>query len=119
MIDLAVYSEGDTAVSIKDIAKRQKLSIYFLEQVFRRLRMSGLVKSVLGPGGGYVLARPAKEMTLKSILHGVGEGTSLLGSASAVRGSREEKVLAAILKKVDSGYEELLEEYSLFDLKSE
>ncbi|HWW12860.1 MAG TPA: Rrf2 family transcriptional regulator, partial [Brevundimonas sp.] len=49
---------GETrAVSLAEIATRQEISLSYLEQLFARLRKSGLVQSVRGPGGGYRLAR--------------------------------------------------------------
>ena len=56
MADLA-RNGADRAVSLAEIATRQEISLSYLEQLFARLRKSGLVKSVRGPGGGYRLAR--------------------------------------------------------------
>ena len=49
------------AVPLASIAERQQISRPYLEQLFARLRRRGLVRSVRGPGGGYVLARPAAD----------------------------------------------------------
>ena len=61
MADLAKNGRGDggegRAVSLAEIAARQEISLSYLEQLFARLRKSGLVRSVRGPGGGYRLAR--------------------------------------------------------------
>ena len=54
MVDLARHGNG-TPVCLAEIAERQEISLPFLEQVFAKLRRSGLVKSVRGPGGGYLL----------------------------------------------------------------
>lgn len=67
MLDLAVYSLGDQ-VSIKSIAQRQNISENYLEHVFSMLRKSGLVNSIKGPQGGYVLGRDATEITIGEIL---------------------------------------------------
>src|ERR1041385_7601811 len=61
MADLAGHEEGARAVSLADIARRQEISLSYLEQLFAKLRRHGLVKSVRGPGGGYRLSRPADE----------------------------------------------------------
>ena len=56
MVDLAQH-QGQGPVLRKDIAQRQEISSDYLAQLLARLRRAGLVESVLGPGGGYVLAR--------------------------------------------------------------
>ena len=58
MLDLALHYEKG-AVTLADIAQRQGISLSYLEQLFARLRRSGLVDSVRGPGGGYNLAMGA------------------------------------------------------------
>ena len=67
MIDLARYSE-EMPVSISCIAARQGLSEGYLEQVVALLRKAGLVKSIRGASGGYVLTRAAKEISVGDIL---------------------------------------------------
>ena len=54
MVDLRLNGTVDP-VRLKDVSKRQNISLSYLEQLFSKLRLSGLVKSVRGPGGGYVL----------------------------------------------------------------
>ena len=58
LIDLALYSEKEAA-SIANISARQQISESYLEQLIAKLRKAGLVKSVRGAGGGYMLAKPA------------------------------------------------------------
>ena len=72
MVDLAVNSNG-SPVALADIADRQEISLSYLEQLFGRLRKGGLVKSVRGPGGGYLLARPAPQMRVSDIILAVDE----------------------------------------------
>ena len=60
LADLTVRSTGKP-VSLADIATRQEISLSYLEQLFGKLRRGGLVKSVRGPGGGYLLNRQASE----------------------------------------------------------
>ncbi len=61
------------AVSLAEIAARQEISLSYLEQLFARLRKSGLVKSVRGPGGGYRLAKGAHETVVAEIVLAVDE----------------------------------------------
>ncbi len=72
MTDLAWNGTG-TPVALADIAERQEISLSYLEQLFGKLRKGGLVRSVRGPGGGYLLARPAAEMRISDIIMAVDE----------------------------------------------
>ena len=66
IIDLARFSEKEP-VSIGCIATRQKLSERYLEQLFALLKKAGLVKSIRGASGGYVLARDASEISVGDV----------------------------------------------------
>ena len=72
MLDLTTHSNG-TPVRLLEISNRQNISLHYLEQLFRKLRNGRAVKSVRGPGGGYVLARSMDEITIKDVLDCVGE----------------------------------------------
>ena len=58
MADLASNSIGNP-ISLAEIARRQEISLSYLEQLFGKLRRGEVVKSIRGPGGGYLLSRPA------------------------------------------------------------
>jgi len=58
----------EAPVNIKLISERQEVSIHYLEQILGRLRRAGLIRSVKGPGGGYVLTRKPEEITISDIL---------------------------------------------------
>lgn len=72
LADLACQSKGHP-VALADIAARQEISLSYLEQLFGKLRKNAQVKSVRGPGGGYLLARPANEMRIADIVLAVDE----------------------------------------------
>lgn len=72
ILDLTFNSNG-RPVRLQEISQRQKISLHYLEQLFRRLRKGSVVKSVRGPGGGYVLARTMDEISVKDVLTSVGE----------------------------------------------
>ena len=72
LADLACQSKGQP-VALADVAARQEISLSYLEQLFAKLRKGGQVKSVRGPGGGYLLARPAREMRISDIVLAVDE----------------------------------------------
>lgn len=67
MIDLARYSESEP-VSIGSVAARQDISEGYLEQMMSLLKKAGLVKSIRGAGGGYILAKEMKEISVGDIL---------------------------------------------------
>jgi len=70
--DIAVNSDG-RAVSLSDISVRQDISLSFLEQMFGQLRKSGIVDSIRGANGGYILAKPIDEIQLGSVMRAVDE----------------------------------------------
>jgi len=72
LADLASNSQGHP-ISLADIAERQEISLSYLEQLFAKLRRGGLVNSVRGPGGGYLLARAADETRISDIILAVDE----------------------------------------------
>ncbi len=67
LFDLA-YNGGGKAVQVRVIGERQGIPARYLEQIFQRLRRSGLVTGKRGPGGGYTLARPPAEIRLRDIV---------------------------------------------------
>ncbi|MDD9877932.1 MAG: Rrf2 family transcriptional regulator [Magnetovibrio sp.] len=72
MVDLATQSDG-RPVALADVAERQEISLSYLEQLFGKLRRGGLVKSVRGPGGGYLLSRSSSETRVSDIILAVDE----------------------------------------------
>ncbi|MCK4843163.1 MAG: Fe-S cluster assembly transcriptional regulator IscR [Methylococcales bacterium] len=72
MLDLAFHSEKNP-VTLTDIATRQTISLSYLEQLFARLRKSGMVKGVRGPGGGYKLSREVENINIADIIEAVDE----------------------------------------------
>jgi Rrf2 family iron-sulfur cluster assembly transcriptional regulator len=72
MVDLASHSNGQP-VPLADIAERQEISLSYLEQLFAKLRRGGLVKSVRGPGGGYLLAYDRDATRIGDIILAVDE----------------------------------------------
>jgi Rrf2 family transcriptional regulator, iron-sulfur cluster assembly transcription factor len=72
MLDLACHAEGHP-VTLTDIAKRQTISLSYLEQLFARLRRGGMVDGVRGPGGGYQLSKDASEINIAEIIAAVDE----------------------------------------------
>ena len=85
LTDLALQPE-DGLVTLGEIAKRQSISLAYLEQLFVKLRRAGLVESVRGPGGGYRLSRAPSAIRVSEILGAVDETVSALHTGSAASG---------------------------------
>lgn len=72
IIDMSYYSENNTIpVNLKDIAKRESISVHYLEQIFFILKKAGLVKSLRGPNGGYLLNKKRSEIFIGDIISSV------------------------------------------------
>lgn len=85
LTDLALRP-GDELVTLGDIARRQDISLPYLEQLFVKLRRGGLVESVRGPGGGYRLARAASEIRVVDVLSAVDETVDAMHKGAGVSG---------------------------------
>ncbi|MFZ1389619.1 MAG: Fe-S cluster assembly transcription factor [Thiolinea sp.] len=72
MMDLAIH-DYEGPVTLADISSCQGISLSYLEQLFAKLRKSGLVEGVRGPGGGYRLGRPASQISIADIIAAVDE----------------------------------------------
>ncbi|MDP3722311.1 MAG: Rrf2 family transcriptional regulator [Candidatus Omnitrophota bacterium] len=74
LVELALAS-GHGPVSATVIAKRQSLSAAYLEQLLHRLKLHGLLRSIRGPRGGYLLAREPHRITMAEVVR-VLDGTN-------------------------------------------
>ena len=99
LTDLALAGEKireEGLVSLSEIAKRQDISLPYLEQLFVKLRRAGLVEAVRGPGGGYRLARVPSEIRISEIMEAVEETVSAMhsgaGASGGVSGSRAQSL---------------------------
>jgi Rrf2 family transcriptional regulator, iron-sulfur cluster assembly transcription factor len=72
MMDVAMHG-GSGPVTLAAVSSRQRISLSYLEQLFGKLRRSGLVESVRGPGGGYNLAKPQESLSVADIILAVDE----------------------------------------------
>ncbi len=68
LVDIALYSENGEVVTVSSISRRQEISVKYLEQILTALRQANLIRSLKGAKGGYVVARPAEEITFREIL---------------------------------------------------
>jgi len=67
MLDLAAYY-GQGPIESSDIASRQYIPEQYLDQILMALRKEGLIKSVRGPKGGHLLARPPAQITMAQVM---------------------------------------------------
>ncbi|MBF0097725.1 MAG: Rrf2 family transcriptional regulator [Magnetococcales bacterium] len=72
MLDLSFYALRGP-ISLAEISHRQDISLSYLEQLFAKLRRRGLVRSVRGPGGGYVLGERPEAISVAAIIRAVDE----------------------------------------------
>jgi len=119
LFDIA-YHAANRPVQIQDIARRQEISPRYLEQIFQNLKKAGLLKSKRGPQGGYIIAKPLKDVTVRDIVKAT-EGDLLLVDCSP--GIRRRKKAACafdgtcvtqpVWTEASSRLEELFSETSL------
>lgn len=117
LLDLAVNSStGQVPLAL--IAEREHISFNYLEQVFALLRKGGIVKSVKGPQGGYVLAKPSNKINIKDVIF-VLEG-ELKISEDEEKLNDSQKVIDNLLwKKINESINEILSDTTLQDLVNE
>lgn len=87
---LAMQS-GERPTPIKDIAAIENISPEFLEQIFFKLKKAGIISSVRGPGGGFLLAMPADQITAQQIFEAVGERLDITPCANCSDSLASEK----------------------------
>jgi Rrf2 family transcriptional regulator, iron-sulfur cluster assembly transcription factor len=119
MLDLTFHANGNP-VRLQEISTRQTISLHYLEQLFRKLRNGQVVKSVRGPGGGYVLARSSNEISVKNILDCVGENINpakdIIGNLDESNNSVEFSLTRNYFKNLGAIMQEYLESTTLGDL---
>jgi len=117
MLDLALHTDGGP-VSLRDVSRRQGISDKYLEQIVTPLSRAGLVKSVRGAGGGYLLTRSPAEYTVGDILRPL-EG-SLAPVACAEEGAcchqRDKCVTVEVWEQIYQAVSQVVDHITLQDL---
>ncbi len=125
MITLAEStSQGDPPVmmQIKEISQREQISSKFLEQILLTLKNAGLLHSKMGVGGGYYLARPAREITLGQIFRVLDGPVAPIKCVSQMAyescGCPDEETcgLRLVMSDVRNAIADILDNTSLFDV---
>ena len=117
MLDLALHGD-DTAIPLRDVAERQEISDKYLEQIVTQLARGGLVRSVRGAGGGYLLTRKPEEYTVGEILRQL-EGS--LAPVSCVSGGCccervEQCVAVEVWQKIRDAVDSVVDNITLDDM---
>ncbi len=117
MIELA-QNETSRPLQLKIIAERQDISVKYLEQLMAVLRSAGLIRSVRGSKGGYVLSKAASQVRLSDILHCLEGSVTTVecveDSQSCVRAA--ECAARQVWVKVQRAIEEVLQSITLQDV---
>ena len=67
------FLQSSGPVSLSDISSNQNIELNYLEQIFRKLRMAGIVKSIRGRNGGYLYAKDPSDISIKEVMLAVDE----------------------------------------------
>lgn len=119
LVDMAANSQ-ENPISLIQTAKRQNISLNYLEQVFGILRKAGIVVSVKGAGGGYKLARSAGSITVKEILEALeGEFSIIDKSSEEEQDAVQRAIQELVWDEIDKQVNELLGQRTLGQLVQE
>jgi Rrf2 family cysteine metabolism transcriptional repressor len=118
VLELAARHSRDEPVRIREIAEAHGVPSRFLVQILLQLKSAGLVKSIRGAAGGYVLAQEPDEITLLDVMTVV---DAQLGqsSSSAARSTGTTRVLQRTWKEVAAKERELLAGVTFADLAAQ
>lgn len=116
IIDLVLHSNGEH-VSLISIAERQNISKNYLEQVFSALRKSGIVKSVKGAQGGYILSDKALSISVGDVLRALEGSLSVVSYEKSIEINRIEKCIKKnVWDKIDESVNKVIDDLYLEDL---
>lgn len=119
MIDIARQGEAGALVTMRQAAEREDLSVEYLEQLGGALVKAGVLKSVRGVSGGYLLARPADQITAGDVLRAT-EGScapvSCLEDGAEACPRRDQCVAINFWRGLDQAIEDYVDNVTLADL---
>lgn len=118
MADIAQHCE-ESPVPLKDVSERQGVSVKYLEQLVRPLANAGLLESVRGQRGGYVLAKPAAEIPVGDILRAAEGGIAPVQCLEAGAGECPRASVCTTLdfwRGLDAVIAEYVDGYTLEDI---
>ena len=118
IIDLSLNSNGDY-VSLISIAERQNISKNYLEQVFSALRKTGIVKSVKGSQGGYLLNGKTSDIKVGDVLKALEGDLSVVKDEENINNKIERCIKKNLWDKIDEQVFKVIDNITLEDLINE
>ncbi|MBL7071835.1 MAG: Rrf2 family transcriptional regulator [Candidatus Omnitrophica bacterium] len=122
MFELALH-HGRNPISVSYISGRESISIPYLEQLLSKLRRNGLVRSVRGPKGGYILSKKPKDITVGDIVRILDGGITPVHCVNSNNKKNckmiDKCVTKTVWKKLKNAVDETLDSVSLKDLCSD
>ena len=119
MADLAIHSSG-RPVALAEIAARQDISLSYLEQLLAKLRKQGMIRSMRGPRGGYMLDKSPDEIRILDIIKAIEEPSRRRrrknGFPVDMTTARGWNLTATLWQELDQRVEEFLASVSLGDI---
>ncbi len=119
MFNLASHSKGGP-IPLRQISEREEISLSYLEQLFLKLKRAGLVVSVRGPGGGYLLGKRPKEIRVSDIVKAVEEPLALISCIESQKNPKCRRINTCITrllwKRLGEKIVEFLDSTTLADL---
>jgi len=120
LVDLALNSENSNGdlVLLKDIAKRQQISVKYLESIFSTLRKAEIIKGIRGAKGGYRLLREAKDITIYDVIFTMQGFIAPVGCAedTCSCSMSEDCVTRSLWHELTESISATLKKYTLADL---
>ncbi len=120
LLDLTLHSNG-SLVLLKDIAKRQSISVKYLESIFATLRRAGVIKGIRGAKGGYMLIKDPAEVTIYDIIFAMQGFIAPVGCVEDTCSCNrvENCVTRGLWSKLTDSISETLKSFTLADLVCE
>jgi Rrf2 family cysteine metabolism transcriptional repressor len=121
MMDLTINSLGEP-VNLKSIAERQNVSEKYLEHIFSALKKAGLIKSIKGTQGGYILAYSPSDITVGKVIRALEGDLSVAEKADREEGDADiigQCINKNVYEKIDNSVNQLLDSITLEDLQQE
>lgn len=114
VIDIALHAKG-RPVSAKALAARNGLPPRHLEPVLQAFVREGILRGIRGPGGGYELAREAREITAEDILRAAGTADDA-GEATPATSKLVSQVVVPALAEAERAFSKVLAQVSVADM---
>ena len=117
MLDLALYG-GSAPVPLRDVAERQDISDKYLEQIVSHLARAGLVRSIRGAGGGYLLTRPPENYTVGEVLRVLEGNLAPVSCATGTDccGRADRCVTMEVWQEIQAAVSQVVDHITLADL---